>query len=388
MFFFLYYLIAVVIYLFLTPFLFVLSFKKKYHNSIPARFFLQNNPPLKSNGIHFHVCSLGEANAIKVLVENLNREDIRLTTTTNTGFEAVKKYKTDQIRFLPFEIFLPFWLKPQKALVVFEAELWYMLFAVSKKKGAKTFLINARISKKSYPRYYRFRWLYKKIFDNIDVVYAQSFEDARRLKTLGAHNIKVNGNIKFFNLAKATAEYPKRKRYDSIVCAASTHEGEEELIFNAFLELKRKENAQLIVVPRHPERFEEIEIFLAREARRRRLSFSKFSEDKSFKSDIVLIDAMGELVNIYAISDLVILGGAFAKKGGHNAAEAAQFGCRIISGPHYFNQKDIFKYIEGIKIVPQVELADAVVNFRDLTPAKIDTNAKIDELLEDLKNVL
>ena len=388
MFFYLYYLIAVVIYLFLTPFLFVLSFKKKYHNSIPARFFLQNNPPLKSNGIHFHVCSLGEANAIKVLVENLNREDIRLTTTTNTGFEAVKKYKTDQIRFLPFEIFLPFWLKPQKALVVFEAELWYMLFAVSKRKGAKTFLINARISKKSYPRYYRFRWLYKKIFDNIDVVYAQSFEDARRLKTLGAHNIKVNGNIKFFNLAKATAEYPKRKRYDSIVCAASTHEGEEELIFNAFLELKRKENAQLIVVPRHPERFEEIEIFLAREARRRRLSFSKFSEDKSFKSDIVLIDAMGELVNIYAISDLVILGGAFAKKGGHNAAEAAQFGCRIISGPHYFNQKDIFKYIEGIKIVPQVELADAVVNFRDLTPAKIDTNAKIDELLEDLKNVL
>ena len=388
MFYYLYCLLAASLHLIFTPVLFALSFKRKYKKSIPARFFLLNNLPFKEGGVHFHVCSLGEANAIKPLIESLNSKDIRLSTTTNTGFEAIKKYKTKEIRFLPFETFLPFWIKPQKVLVVFEAELWYMLFAVSKKKGAKTFLINARISEKSYPRYYRFKWLYKKIFENIDVVYAQSFEDARRLKTLGAHNIKVNGNIKFFNLAKPDAEYPKRKRYDSVVCAASTHEGEEELIFNAFLELKRKENAQLIVVPRHPERFDEVEVFLAREARKRRLSFAKFSEDKSFKSDIVLVDAMGELINIYAISDVAVLGGAFANIGGHNAAEAAQFGCRIISGPNYFNQKDIFKSIEGIKIVPEVELADALVDFRDLTPAKIDTNAKIDELLEDIKNVL
>jgi 3-deoxy-D-manno-octulosonic-acid transferase len=97
---------------------------------------------------------------------------------------------------------------------------------------------------------------------------------------------------------------------------------------------------------------------------------------------------MGELINAYAISDVVILGGALAKVGGHNAAEAAQFGCRIISGPNYFNQKDIYKSIDAIEIAQDYELDTLLLNYRDLKPTKIDTNAKIDELLEDIKSVL
>jgi len=385
-FYYFYLFIATIIYIVALPFLFLLHFKSKYKESIPARFFLKNNKPLTPDGLHFHICSFGEARAIKALVDKFNKQDLRFSATTQTGFSVIKEYSTKESRYLPFEIFLPFWQNRQKALIVFEAELWYMLFAVAKKKDSKTFLINARISEKSYKNYLRFKWFYKKVFKNIDRVYAQSFEDAKRLKAIGAKHIKVNGNIKFFNIAKATKEFPKTK--ELVVCAASTHNGEEELILKAFLELKKLEDAQLIVVPRHPERFDKVARLLEKEALINNLTFSRYTKSREFNTDIVLIDIMGELINSYAISDIVILGGAFANIGGHNAAEAAQFGCKIISGPNYYNQKDIFKDIEGIEISEDFELKDKLINYRDLSKSKIDTKAKIDELVEELKSVL
>ena len=386
MFYYFYLFIATIVYIVALPFLLILQLKKKYRHSIPARFFLVDNKPLSENGIHFHVCSFGEARAIKAIVSKFDRNILRFSATTETGFNAIKEYNSKESKYLPFEIFLPFWLKRQKALVVFEAELWYMLFAVAKKRGTKTFLINARMSENSYKNYLRFKWFYKKVFENIDRVYAQSFEDAKRLKSIGAKHIKVNGNVKFFNIAKATKEFPKTK--ELIVCAASTHEGEEKLILDAFLELKKIEDAQLIVVPRHPERFDKVALLLEKEALINHLTFSRYSNCRDFNTDIVLIDTMGELINSYAISDVVILGGAFANIGGHNAAEAAQFNCKIISGPNYYNQKDIFKDIKGIEISEDFELKDKLINYRDLPKCQIDTKAKIDELLEELKDVL
>jgi 3-deoxy-D-manno-octulosonic-acid transferase len=385
-FYYLYWVIATILYLVALPFLILFSFKKKYKNSIPSRFFLYKNSPLKEGGIHFHICSFGEAKSIKPIVDALPIDSLRFSATTNTGMQEIKKY-SNQSRYLPFEIFLPFWIKRQKALVVVEAELWYMLFAQYRKKNAKSFLINARISSKSYPKYLKFKWFYRKIFKNIDVVYAQTKEDAKRLQTLGAKEVKVNGNIKFFNLPDATKKYPKRDSL--VVCAASTHEGEEGLIIEAFLSLKNIEhNAQLIVVPRHPERFAKVEELLSTAAKEAELTFEKFSNSKEFATDLVLVDALGELVNIYAISDVVILGGAFEKIGGHNAAEAAKFGCKIISGEHYFNQKDIFKSIDGIKIVKSSKLKDTLLNYKELANTKIDSSAQIDELIAEIKSVL
>ena len=385
MFYYFYLTVATISYIVAIPFLIIFSFKSKYRQSLPARFFLKNNKSFTCDGVHFHVCSLGEARAIRAISSKIDSSKVRFSATTNTGFNAIKEY-SKEARYLPFELFLPFWIKRQKALVVFEAELWYMLFAVNKRKGAKTFLINARISEKSYKSYLRFKWLYKQILKNVDAVYAQSYEDARRLKSLGAKHIKVNGNIKFFNLSTPNKMYDKN--YDLVVCAASTHEGEEELILKAFLELREIENAQLIVVPRHPERFEKVAKILERTALKKGLSFSRYTKRRDFKSDIVLIDMMGELVNAYAISDIVILGGAFVNIGGHNAAEAAQFGCKIISGINYFNQKDIFKSIDGIEIVEDFELTQTLLRYDDLMHCKIDTKAKIDELVEDIKSVL
>ena len=388
MFYYFYFIVVTILFIVAIFFLILLAlFSKKHKKSIPARFFLYKNKAFKPNGIHFHVCSFGEAKAIEPIVKELPKNSLRLSAITNTGYSLIKNYSKENSRYLPFETFLPFWLKRQKALVVVEAELWYMLFATYKKKGVKTFLINARVSQRSYPKYLKFKWLYKKIFENIDVVYAQSKEDAKRLKSLGAKNIKVIGNIKFCNIAKATKSYPKN--FNLVVTAASTHENEEELILKSFLEFKKKNlDSTLIVVPRHPERFNKVASFLQKEAALNNLSFSKFSESKEFNSDIILIDALGELINIYAISDIVILGGAFEPIGGHNAAEAAQFGCKIISGKHYFNQKDIFKSINGIKIAEKDELTKTLLNYKELKNCKIDTNVKIDELIKDIKSVL
>ncbi len=385
MFYYIYLTLATILYIVAIPILLILTLKSKYKKSIPARFFLINNPPLKENGIWFHVCSYGEARSIKTIIKNFDNNILRFSSITQTGYEVIKGYSKN-IAYLPYEIFLPFWIKKQKALVVFEAELWYMLFLVAKKKGAKSYLINARISKKSFPKYMKFRFLYKHIFKYIDKIYAQSYDDAKRLVKLGAKNIKVIGNIKFANLPKPNKSYPKN--FDIIITAGSTHEGEEELILDAFLTFKKVQNAQLVVVPRHPERFNKVAIFLEKIAIKNNLTFSKYSQNRDFKSDIVLIDIMGELINAYAISNIVILGGAFANIGGHNAAEAAQFGTKIITGENYYNQVELFKLIEGLTIIENSKLKEKLLDFMALPNAKIEANTNIDELIEDLKSVL
>ena len=377
--------IVTVAYIVAIPFLLLFSLRKKYRNSLPARFFLSKNPPFKPNGIHFHSCSYGEAKALKPLIDIFKDEELHFSSITQTGFEVLKEY-SKSVRYLPFEIFLSNWVKEQKALIVVEAELWYMLFLTAKQKGAKTFLINARISNRSYPKYLQFRWFYSHIFKNIDAVYAQSYDDAKRLAHLGAKNIKVNGNIKFLNIQKQNKEYAKK--YPLTVTAASTHEGEEQAITEAFLQLKKVESVQLIVAPRHPERFDKVANYLEGIAHKNRLSFNRFSESKDFNSDIVLVDTMGELVNIYNFSDIVILGGAFVEIGGHNALEPAQFGCKIISGPHYFNQIDIFNAVEGIEISDIDSLDDTLLNYAALADTKIHIKASIEELVEDIKSVL
>ena len=387
-FFILYAIVTSVAYVISSPFLLFFSKRQvKYKVSIPARFFLQNNRPLKPNGIWFHVCSFGEARAIYPLLDALPQETLRLTTTTQTGYEAIALKAKNESRYLPFEPLLFRWLKPQKVLLVMEAEFWYLLFTLAKKRGAKTLLINARMSDRSFHKYERMRWLYKKIFAQIDEVYAQSQIDKERLERLGAKNVHVIGNIKLANISEVTKELTKPKVL--LVCGASTHEGEEKLILEAFLKLKEDEpNARLILVPRHPERFKKVSLMVEACAKEYHYTWHNYSQNEALNSDIIVADILGELVNIYAISDVVILGGAFAKIGGHNAAEAAQFGCKIISGEHYFNQRDIFSMIEGIAIVTESNLARRLQQHGQLMRTKIVQRTDINPILESIKREL
>ncbi|MCF6244755.1 MAG: lipid IV(A) 3-deoxy-D-manno-octulosonic acid transferase [Sulfurovum sp.] len=373
-------------YIFSIPFLFILSFKKKYKDAIPARFFLKNNTSLSPDGIWFHVCSYGEAKAIKPLVDSLPPALLRMSTTTYTGVEVLSGY-TQERRYLPFEPLLFTWMKPQKVLVVMEAEFWYLLFILAKRRGAKTLLVNARISEISYPKYLRMKWLYKQIFHHIDEVYAQTALDKTRLESLGAKDVRVTGNIKLSQIEGISEKLVKPLGF--LVCAASTHEGEEKIILEAFSQLKKENiDAKLIVVPRHPERFDSVARMIEGFSNKENITWHRYTEQRHFDDDIVLVDVLGELVNIYAISELVILGGAFTPIGGHNAAEAAQFGCKIISGPYYFNQKDIFEAVEGIEIVESLDLSKKLLEYVHLKTTSIKSQTDLTPILESIKKEL
>ena len=369
---FLYCLLAFLLYLISFPFLLFLSFRKKYKKSIPARFFLYKNPPFKKKLHHFHSCSLGETRALKPIIEHFN--EVNLSVITNTGFEEAKKYKNANVRFLPYEIFLPFWFRPCKSLVVMEAELWYCLFLMGKKRCQKTILLNARISEKSYPKYLKFKWFYKYIFKNIDVILAQSKEDKKRLLNLGAKNVKVVGNIKTYFKPKITREYIKKK---PLIVVASTHKNEEEMILK---ELDFK-NYQIVVVPRHPERFEEVYEIMKKFADVQRLS--ECEEQKcELKKDLILCDKMGELINLYKIADIVILGGSFVDNiGGHNPIEAAYFNKPIISGKYYFNQKALYNEIENIEVCEVEQLEEKIKNIKN---TKIKNKVDLREIIKEI----
>ena len=331
------------------PFLFLLSLKEKYKISLPKRFFLYKNPPFKSSRVWFHVCSFGEAISLKPLLERVDKP-VNISVTTTTGYKAAKKYEAD-VRYLPFESLLPFWIKQQKVLVVSEAELWYMLFLMAKLRGAKTILMNARISDNSYKSYQKFAWFYKKIFALVDVVFAQSEKDKKRLLEIGAKEVHVTGNIKAYGEIKPSRHFEKPSQ--EVITLASTHAGEEALLLDAI----DYDDKKIIVVPRHPERFKEVGLFLEDFAKKQGLSYHAFSQREDFDSDVIMIDKMGELINIYAISDVVFLGGSFVEKvGGHNPLEPATFGCKIISGMHIFNQRPLFELVENINIVEPWEI--------------------------------
>ncbi len=374
------------LYLLSLPFLILLTFKKKYRRSIPARFFLWKNPPLPENRVWFHACSFGETRALKPLLDHIGRENYSITTTTQTGFSEASRLSSE-VRYLPFEPLLRFWTTPQKVLVVMEAELWFLLFYVAKMRGAKTMLINARISDRSYKSYKRFSWLYRKIFEQIDEVYAQSEKDRERLMELGAKNVTVTGNIKLAQKPMVTRKLKKPSQ--TVVTAASTHEGEEEPILKAYLKWRRAHpESKLIIVPRHPERFEKVFELTKKYALKEGLDVELYGSKESLESDIVVVDRMGELINFYAISDIVILGGAFAPVGGHNPAEVVPFDCRLVTGKHIFNQKAIFSEVEGAIFCDEEDLQEALKKAVGSRSVRLKREVSLEPILKGISDVV
>jgi len=379
-----YYILSVALYVIALPLLVYLSFKPKYKESIPARFFLRNNPPFgEPNEIWFHVCSLGEAKALGPILKALKKR-VDITTITQTGNVEAKKYDAE-VRYLPYEIFLPFWARKHKLVVVLEAEFWYMLFWTAKKKGAKLVLLNARISDKSHKKYMKMAWFYRRMFEYVDLVLAQSEMDKYRLEALGAKNVEVVGNIKLASKIEKSKTYKKPE--GEVIVAGSTHEGEEEAVLEAFKRYKEQNSsARLIVVPRHPERFDSVYGLMQNYAQTNGWSIVRFSENETFDSDLLLVDKMGELNNIYAIADIAVLGGAFKDDvGGHNPLEPAHFGCKIITGKHFFHQKELFKYVSHVQFVEAEEIFEALKKAKELPPSQVDVKTDIEKIIKRLK---
>lgn len=371
-----YYILLLVIYILALPYLVYKSRTTKYKEAIPAKFFLKNNRRFQENGIWFHSCSMGETKAIKPLLDRF-KDNANISVITNTGFEEALK-STSRVRYLPFEIFLPFWVNRQKVLVVMEAELWYMMFLCARARGAKTFLINARISDKSYNSYKRLSFFYKRVFENIDKVFAQSQIDKQRLESLGAKNVEVIGNIKLAQLPKVENIFNKLD--ENVITAASTHENEEELILNSY----DKSYGKLLIVPRHPERFVKVDNLIKEFIKDKNISYHKFSSKENFESDIILVDKMGILNEIFAISNTVILGGAFEKIGGHNPVEPAFFSCKIISGKNIFNQKPLFECVENYYLIENEQLGEYLKKLDTLKESQLTKIGSIEPIIKEI----
>lgn len=376
-----YTLLAAFLYAVTLPVLILFSFKKKYRHSLPARFFGVKNPPFAPHDIWFHVCSLGEAKAIAPLVERLGEKRLAISVITHTGHEAASKYAA-QVRYLPFEPWLWFWIERPKTLVVLEAEFWYLLFRLANKRGARVIALNARISERSFPKYYKMRWFYRRLLAECDRIFCQSAEDMARFIALGARNVEVVGNIKLAQKIESTRSYPKPD--GTLIVAGSTHEGEEEAILEAFAAYREHNpEAKLLVVPRHPERFGKVAELIVQ--RLPQMVLSRWSESRSVGADVTLVDAMGELNNLYAISDVAILGGAFKPIGGHNPLEPATFGCKIISGKEIFHQRELFKYVSHVQFVESEEIASALVRAEKLPPSQVEGSVDLGRIVEFLK---
>ncbi|MCH5336014.1 MAG: lipid IV(A) 3-deoxy-D-manno-octulosonic acid transferase [Campylobacter sp.] len=373
---FLYYFLAGISHIIFAIPLFLLSFfKVKYKNSLKARFFLYKNFHQALADVHFHACSLGEVKSIKELAL---RFDSRISVITQTGFDEAKSF-CNKVNFLAFETFIPFWLKSCKVLVIFEAEYWLMLVFIAKLRGARVLLINARISDKSYKNYKNFSFFYRLIFSYIDEVFSQSLQDKERLLELGAKKVEVYQNIKAALEPKINKNYTKLKQ--KLIIFASTHQGEEELLLKF---LKLKDDEKLIIAPRHPQRFKEVENLLLS----LHLNFDKFSAfteaslEENFKAPILLLDSLGELVNFYAISDVVVLGGSFLEGiGGHNPIEVASFNNVLISGIYIHNQKSLFNEVENVNFCENLEELDEKIHSLN-QKAKISKKTDLEPIIK------
>jgi 3-deoxy-D-manno-octulosonic-acid transferase len=226
------------------------------------------------------------------------------------------------------------------------------------------------------------RWFYKGLLTQCDRIFCQSADDMARFIALGAHNVEVLGNIKLAQKIVATKSYIKPDC--TLIVAGSTHEGEEEAIVRGFVAYKKHNAAaKLLVVPRHPERFEKVFALIQKIAPESDLVL--WSESQALNSDITLVDAMGELNNLYAISDVAILGGAFAPIGGHNPLEPAKFGCKIITGEHIFSQRELFKYVHHVQFIVPQGVEQALISAEGLPPSTVDETIDVERIIDYLK---
>ena len=307
--------------------------------------------------------SVGEVLTVRALLPQLRERYPRLrifvSTTTMTGQNVARTnvQGVDGVFYFPLD--LTFVVRRTLAVVkprlfiMMETELWPNLLRECRRAGVKTVLVNGRISARSHPRYMLARRFFRRVLQDVDRLCMQSEESARRVIEIGAprERVTVTGSLKFDSL-EIPGSVPDRGhnrvlRYFRIpperpvIIAASTLRGEEEPVLDAFQRIRATwGNALLIIAPRKPERFVEAERLAQqrgwRVARRKELPV-----DAEPRVDVVILDTIGELAQLYQIATLVFVGGSLADAGGHNILEPAVFGKPIVFGPHMHNFAEI-----------------------------------------------
>lgn len=363
---------------------------------------------LRRDGIWVHAVSVGETIAAAPMVRELLRRypqlPITVTCMTPTGSEQISKLFGDKVghAYLPYD--LP-WLQRRfvrrlrpRIGVIMETELWPNMVHEAKAAGVPLVLANARLSERSARGYRRVTWLVRPMFAALDWVAVQTQAEAHRFAQLGVSQdaMTITGSIKFDlqpdplvldRAAQLRGHWGERP----VWIAASTHAGEDEQILAAHRTVQVSlPDALLILVPRHPERFNQI-------ARLLEGASFKFVRRSTGEMPIrahqaLLGDSMGELMMFYACADVAFVGGSLVPHGGHNYLEPAALGLPILSGTHTFNFTEISELLEGAcalqRVRGQDELAEAVTQLLSEPKVARQTGARGLAVVKDNQGAL
>lgn len=323
-----------------------------YRHAMGERFGL-HLPPVAPGALWLHAVSLGETRAAAALIDALRaqRPGLRLLLThgTATGREAGQALlrEGDHQLWLPFDTpgaVHRFLRHARPCLgVLMETEIWPNLLHAAAARRLPMVLANARLSEKSARQGRRLSLLMRPAADALNLVLAQTEADAQRLRAAGAADVRVCGNLKY-DLQPDEAQLTRGRAWRAglsrpVVAAVNTREGEEEALLARWAAWA-PHRPQLLLVPRHPQRFDAV----AEMVRHQGLSVSRRSQwgeaspvEAAGEADVWLGDSLGEMALYYGLSDVALLGGSFAPLGGHNLIESAACGCPIILGPSTFN---------------------------------------------------
>ena len=375
---------------------------RKYVRSLPQR---MGYLPVSFNfdgeqSIWIHAVSVGEVLTARALLPELRQRyphlRIFLSTTTMTGQQVARTnlQDVDEVFFLPFDLrFIvnrTLRLVKPKLFIIMETEIWPNLLRACQQAGVRTALVNGRISSRSYPRYRLARAFFRHVLANVDRLCMQSDESARRVIDIGApaDRVTVTGSLKFDSLDLVSLQEPADSPYRiqpmhdrgrnrvlryfrvpperPVIIAASTLKGEEEHVFEAFQRVRATmSSALLVVAPRKPERFDEVE----RLARRSGWNVARRSElrvDTEPRHDVVILDTIGELAQLFQVATAVFVGGSLVDAGGHNILEPAVFGKPIVFGPYMQNFAEIARTFLDNGAAIQIR------NGRELEPVLVD----------------
>ncbi len=330
--------------------------------------------------IWVHAVSVGETIACLPFLKRLRKEfpdkKITLSTTTYTGQKIAREKfpEADRVMYMPLDSGpcikrVVRSLRPEVFITV-ETEIWPALFYNLKKAGSRIIILNGRISDESFRGYHKIRFIMKKILSNVDYFYMQEKVYADRIIELGADMQKVGvmGNFKFDIELESSGPMKWLDRIKGrILLAASTHKGEEEIILDAYDAVRKKiRDIRLIIAPRHPERFSEVERLLTE----RGLGYIKRSEMDDYEgagldeSGIILLDTIGELSRVFSRVAIAFIGGSLVSAGGHNVLEPAYWSRPVIFGPHMENFPVAREFLEmsaALEVRDSGETAEAVI---------------------------
>ena len=308
--------------------------------------------------IWFHAVSVGELMSIlpvlNILEKNRKIDQIIVTTSTISSAKIFENQKFKKIvhKYFPIDTnflnkkFIKHW-KPQAAFFV-DSEIWPNMFKNLKKKNIPVILLNGRITKRSFERWSLIKNFSKAVFKNISLALPSNSETKSYLKKLGVNKIKLIGNLKYYGLSKVENKDKKflKKKFKNfkVWCAASTHEGEENIISKLHKNIKRKQKKLLtILIPRHINRVEKI----IEQINIDKLKVIKHSSSTSIKqnTDIYIVDTYGEAWKFYNLSNICFMGGSIINHGGQNPLEPSRLGNYIINGPNIGNFKEIYEFL-------------------------------------------